>query len=1227
MTAAQRLTCTGSVVLGTVAALITNIALVADGGKIDGSGFTHLPSDLAKKLAPPAEGGIATDPPCGEFTLSQNVDSTTIVPGNTIECVQQTPLTSFANGIARSFAATVGGAIDCVTFGIETNAGGAWPVDVNIYLGDIAGPFEGLQLVGSTTVIIADGDGPALHTAKFLTPVNVATGTTFVVEIFFKSRALDQGGDGGYLFIGSNSAGETAPTYVRSVDCGLVDFLPYAAIGYPDVHAIIVPSIGLPVVNFCGSPAAGSCFTVHPTPFCGVGGCCQAVCSVDAHCCAVAWDAACVSAAFAFCSPVEQCAAKTFWCEGGCRDQFGTSNSESSSPSAALLATVPQCTAPYDMTNADQCWGETLHCWPSCAQDGGPGDCGTIVGAFVEIRLRGLCAFEANDAIYFFNGGTQVWGAPIATLAGGSWSCGQTTTLVLDLANLPVAGPGTNIIGSLYDGELSVVVQDDTAVDYVSITVLHCPCTDNGIRYVFERDASDGFTSPTPTTPSAALLALVNCGSGSLTQYDVSPVDQCFVETIDNLPSCINNAIITIDVKPGPSSLWTTDGLAFEVVATPCGGPKFAWSMSFAQLNAMGAFSPPLATNQISSITLDLSNLPPDAQGDRSVLPFMLDGSLDIYIQDDTGVDTIFLGVDSCEPCGAVGAPEGACCWQAEGPPGSMNFICTPETQQSCEQLPFSTWYGPNTNCDVIPCKKPCTTPPFGMVGWWPFDELAGPVADDLTILGNNGAYKPNVVNGPTPGPGYVDGSLTFDGVNDRIEVPHSGSLEFACGAFSVDAWIKRQIDLPGVLVQKISAFPLGWSFSIEGDGTLRLDTDSQCVRCIAFSTSTVPFNSWTHVAVTVSGCDCSDQNCLNHGGRTGTFYINGAAAGSFGSSCCDLTSGAPLAIGGPAAGSLFGAFFGGMMDEVEVFSRELDPFEVLDLYNAGTSGKCKDTCHASWDRLFCDPSLPSIGDFTICNFSGAAYNYTYTLTPKTYLAGCAAAIALSPSAGVVSVGPNSCVTIPVSATLIGPANPGDLGCFTVTIVNTTTGQACSAMGQTPVGNGELWITPCDPVVQFPLGMQKLVGFDITNIGSPLPVVEFKIDVFPSDMMSTEKVVSLNGLPPGTRYIGNLFVPPGQTKQATVEARFTQPDSFQFHDVILSVDIDGDGAPEQVSSIGIINVGVPSCPADLNGDGVVDGADLGIMLGAWGTPGADLNGDGTTDGADLGIMLGAWGAC
>ena len=48
-------------------------------------------------------------------------------------------------------------------------------------------------------------------------------------------------------------------------------------------------------------------------------------------------------------------------------------------------------------------------------------------------------------------------------------------------------------------------------------------------------------------------------------------------------------------------------------------------------------------------------------------------------------------------------------------------------------------------------------------------------------------------------------------------------------------------------------------------------------------------------------------------------------------------------------------------------------------------------------------------------------------------------------------------------------------------------------------------------------------------------------------------------------------------------------------------------------------------PADLNDDGRVNGADLGLMLAAWGGRGpADLNGSGSVTGADLGLLLAAW---
>ena len=51
--------------------------------------------------------------------------------------------------------------------------------------------------------------------------------------------------------------------------------------------------------------------------------------------------------------------------------------------------------------------------------------------------------------------------------------------------------------------------------------------------------------------------------------------------------------------------------------------------------------------------------------------------------------------------------------------------------------------------------------------------------------------------------------------------------------------------------------------------------------------------------------------------------------------------------------------------------------------------------------------------------------------------------------------------------------------------------------------------------------------------------------------------------------------------------------------------------------------------ADLNGDGEVNGADLALVLAAWGEPclgcAADVNGDGEVNGADLALILAGWG--
>ncbi|MBL9147841.1 MAG: VCBS repeat-containing protein [Phycisphaerae bacterium] len=93
--------------------------------------------------------------------------------------------------------------------------------------------------------------------------------------------------------------------------------------------------------------------------------------------------------------------------------------------------------------------------------------------------------------------------------------------------------------------------------------------------------------------------------------------------------------------------------------------------------------------------------------------------------------------------------------------------------------------------------------------------------------------------------------------------------------------------------------------------------------------------------------------------------------------------------------------------------------------------------------------------------------------------------------------------------------------------------------------------------------------------------------------------------------------------------------------VVKAVDVDGNGTSDLVlatQSVGgvaggsgggvraFVNEHAPGAVGDINGDGVVDGSDLGLLLGAWGLRGgpADINEDGIVDGADLAIVLGAW---
>lgn len=94
-------------------------------------------------------------------------------------------------------------------------------------------------------------------------------------------------------------------------------------------------------------------------------------------------------------------------------------------------------------------------------------------------------------------------------------------------------------------------------------------------------------------------------------------------------------------------------------------------------------------------------------------------------------------------------------------------------------------------------------------------------------------------------------------------------------------------------------------------------------------------------------------------------------------------------------------------------------------------------------------------------------------------------------------------------------------------------------------------------------------------------------------------------------------------------------DRFDFIRISTAVDavLGPGGSLGEISTeiSGVARVRPVMTSPDVNGDGVVNSADLGLLLGAWGAcpqPGAcpaDLTGDSVVNSADLAALLGAWG--
>lgn len=105
-----------------------------------------------------------------------------------------------------------------------------------------------------------------------------------------------------------------------------------------------------------------------------------------------------------------------------------------------------------------------------------------------------------------------------------------------------------------------------------------------------------------------------------------------------------------------------------------------------------------------------------------------------------------------------------------------------------------------------------------------------------------------------------------------------------------------------------------------------------------------------------------------------------------------------------------------------------------------------------------------------------------------------------------------------------------------------------------------------------------------------------------------------------------LFAGTAQTG-LVVEVELTMPAKAQLGDQFFVVAVPDSfaygflGIPTEAGSI--LTIRTARSP-DLDGDGLVNAADLTAVLASWGTPGGDVDGDGTTTASDLAVILAQW---
>ena len=140
----------------------------------------------------------------------------------------------------------------------------------------------------------------------------------------------------------------------------------------------------------------------------------------------------------------------------------------------------------------------------------------------------------------------------------------------------------------------------------------------------------------------------------------------------------------------------------------------------------------------------------------------------------------------------------------------------------------------------------------------------------------------------------------SFDGSNSVAVVPHSSSIDLG-STFTIEAWIYTDNGWRTIIDKGDYDFDFAKSNNNDKLAFYNRNTGHW-----SYSNSSVSINTWTHVAITLSG-------------GTLTFYINGTASGT--ASVATTQDSGPMAIGMQSPESCQCNLFNGEMDEMRLWN------------------------------------------------------------------------------------------------------------------------------------------------------------------------------------------------------------------------------------------------------------------------------------------------------------------